>query len=1140
MGSYDIECDHIDLKEGLELVVHAYMWSDPKGRIASRKTVRISHQRIIPESNTTEGKMNEEATSPTRQFNCSAEVTEDGADTAQCPGDPATRTSDCTAALIKLLEDLKATLLDSTKTRNPNIRESTIASVETVLNQIRARLNEPLIGASLNERTSGASKSHHSDVSTVLREVEKSIRSLKEGSHASNRGSSPSVRPPSLKVNSIDVPTEAASPSSTRKSGSSRGSKPYSAKEDITSMKTHSTQQRPTSTRSHTSSRRSSPTPQDSPSGVGATRTSSVQRSRGSGKSAKSPRSQQIASENVCIERTSSVPKSGSPERSSRRSSKRHSGTNDSISSKAASEPQITDRECPVICRSGSAGGRLSHESGQCLETGSRKSTFSKILSSLRSHSPRSSRTKHTSSRSLEPVEICARLLTICGAAQEGSPLATCSPEALYEKLLSMGPEGAQFLQDAQDYINSTRSQQRSGASYPSKRSISKVEAPEQCYETSRRSGDQTLTGRATDMEILDVLKDVRESMQNLTLKQESMVRSDPEVLDLLLEMRESLQSPRECRESEICDCEKCFAASDHITSRKGTTTTKRSTMPADLCEQEFRTSRMTEPMGSFMPMSSMRSARFSMQPPECIENPELRNTLNEIRQSIQTIENRDPSSPGPEVLNMLTEVRDSIRTLSNVQQDSMQTKPEVLCALEEIRETITNVEERNQAAQEQANRDMMSMLNCVRESIRTVEATNNERSEMKNQQLLDTLNDMRQSVSRLEMKSAMSERSLNPRVASLLSDIRSSIRTMETARASQRSAADSSMMDVLKDIKHSLVSIEGKQSTTSQRPSVNMFVLGGSKKSAIDGLPRGSCDIPTLGRTTSKFSMERFPSQINPDVGSMYEPRSTMPPQSQVTATDPYVKEALDEIRQSVQQIKTDSQAQTVSAEERKYSEMRESIQVLKEDMRSFIERQTQVTRESGAAQIQGLSCELADIRSGMKSLIDTIPTIVEAARSEAISERQSCRSPSSPPPARATTSKHRLSSVESPYDDEEHSPICRKVLQLLEEMRAESAMEKEVLRCVQTSPEPPIGGTGGSMSAPPAALWRTEPTAAPGVAPSCASQGTSVTIPVTSPNQLPSTFTLSFVGAQPQALDTSQPLVININGRTFRCSKM
>ena len=425
------------------------MWNDFRQRISSRKVVKMNIHGL--------NKCQFHEEDDISQFNCSAEITDDGgADGAQCPGDPVTRKPECTAALIKLLEDLKATLLDSAKTRNPNIRESTIASVEAVLNQIRSRLNEPLIGASVNGRTSSASKSRHSDVSTVLREVEKSIKSLKEGSRSSQRASSPSIRPPSLKVNSLDVPSGGEVPrtSSLRKSGASythgTASKPYStqAPSMITEIRSSGREEMPSTRASlRPESRRSSPASMKS--------TQSAVKSSRSRTSGKSP----IEG----VERTSSVQRSPPDGGSSsiRRSTKRDSAANDSISSKAASEPQLTEHEYPVLSRSGSAGGRLSHESldkGQCVENGSRRSTLSKIFSTFRSHS----RSKPSGSRGFEPIELCDKLLTICGANLEGSQLGTCSAEALYEKLLSMGPEGAEFLQDAQNYVNSTLSQQKS------------------------------------------------------------------------------------------------------------------------------------------------------------------------------------------------------------------------------------------------------------------------------------------------------------------------------------------------------------------------------------------------------------------------------------------------------------------------------------------------------------------------------------------------------------------------------------------------------------------------------------------------------------------------------------------------------
>ncbi|KAL5969488.1 hypothetical protein TSMEX_002762 [Taenia solium] len=1213
------------------------------------------------------------------QFNSSAE---NGLplDDPESPGEAESLNnsrSECSQALIRLLEDLKNTLVESSKTCNASLRESTIASIETVLRQIRARLNEPVISESLNYKATENCQPRSSDVPTVLREVERSIRSLKEGVRRSSKLSNSPVRPPSLKVNSIELlPTEVEHTSSLRKLSASNQevasrenssnpnvvegpcsskdpvepavTSPQSseglkrpAQEDPSSSRhtvehppkvqasecSNADQQRPASVRSRASSSKGSLTPQDSPSIVVSPRAPAEVISRVSNKSTGSNRSGQPTRENASFVKSASVSKA-----SERSGSKRPVNGSDrdaleggcrssngpasvksvSVPSKAASEPHCSDYVCTIQERPDSAQPRCSSPKEQLapptkdcasnqdrsltndMESGSRKLTkLSKILRSFRSYSSRGSRSKQ-GSQIVNPVELCAKILTICAGTQKATQFQTCSPGALYAKIVAMGPEGEEFLQSAQDYLKTCQSKQPCGSipqeaprysrySSDSKQSLSKRkasgemceavqirrsnshssiktpqysretsrmegEAPEKCVERSHlKVGQDRLLEEATEVRILEALKEVRESMQSIETKQDKLHKKvDPEVLELLYDMRNSLNSPNRGYDSDSQDDEAVLCP-----PRFGYNIGPRKRAVEEVVDNnvDFRSagSRLLPQCGT-RPTQRSKVDMRSTPSQEGMEASEMRKTLNEIRQSISAIECRDASSPGPEVLRMLTEVRDSIRILCTAQQEQTPVQPEVLNALEEIRETISNVEERTHIAQEQANQEVMAMLESVRQCIRSVEIESSEKSDLKNQQIMATLKEMRQSVCRLETRSAMAERKLNPEVAALLGEIRASIRCMEKSRASQRNAADSTMMNILRDIKGSLVSIEGRASSTSHRPSVNMFVMNGSKKSvnedilnSLTGIRSG--DIATLPRSSSKGFTNKCVGSPNQELVQSRSSEQNVPPPSAVS-TDPYVKTALDEIRQSMRQVTTNRRIASGNMDDPKYCELRESIRMLQQDMRSLLEKQTEVSgqlsREYDAAQLQGLSEELADIRSGMKCLIDTIPSIVEAVRSEQPSasvERQSrgCTSPLS-----------RQPSVESVDDNEAdlHSPMCKKVLEMLEEMKTVDAMEKEVLRCVRTasSVAEPQGcetpNVNGTLATPPVALWKTEPATPAGIGSPC--MGSSVTVPVTSPNQLPSTFTLSFVGPQPQALDLTQPMTISINGRTFKCSKM
>lgn len=1232
------------------------------------------------------------------QFNCSAEnglpLDDPGASgEADSLNKPR---FECTQALIRLLEDLKNTLFETSKTCNASLRESTIASIETVLRQIRARLSEPVISESLNYKPTENCQPQSSDVPTVLREVEKSIRSLKEGFCGSSKLSSSPVPPPSLKVNSIELlPTEVEHKSSLRKLSVSNqetasrennstpnvGTGPCSSKDPIEpavivprgseglkrpskedpSSSRHPNaghtvkrsskpqaggcsnvdQQRPASVRSRASSSKGSLTPQDSPSIVVSSRPSAEVKSRVSNKSSGSNRSGQPTREKPSFAKSASASKA--PERTGpkgpvagldrdalaggcRGSNGPPSVKSESVSSKAASEPHRSDYACTIQERPDSAAGRLSTQprcsdpkeqlappTKDCasnqdrslttdMEPGSGKLTkLSKILRSFRSYSSRSSRSKQ-GFQIVNPVELCAKILTICAGTHKTAQLESCSPEALYAKIVAMGPEGKEFLQSAQDYLKTCQSKQPCSSmpqeaplysrqssdskQSPTKRKESREmcevtpirrsnshssvktpqpsrkgsrvegEVPEQWVEKRHsKLGQDRLPEGPTEVKILEALKEVRKSMQNIETKQDKLhMKVDPEVLELLYDMRNSLNSPNRGYDSDVHDDEAVLSPPKfgYNTRPKGTLgPTKRGVEEVVDSNVDFRS-----PGPGLSPQCGMHSAQRSKMdmrsapPQEGMEATEMRKTLNEIRQSISAIECRDASSPGPEVLRMLTEVRDSIRILCTAQQEQTLVQPEVLNALEEIRETIGNVEERTHIAQEQANQEVMAMLESVRQCIRSVEIENCEKSDLKNQQMMATLNEMHQSVCRLETRSAMAERKLNPDVAALLGEIRASIRCMEKNRASQRNAADSTMMNILRDIKGSLVSIEGRASSTSHRPSVNMFVMNGSKKSSVNedilnsltGIRR-SGDIAAPPRSSSKGLTSKCMSSPNQELVQSRISEQSVSPTSAVP-TDPYVKTALDEIRQSMRQITTNACTASGNVDDPKYCELRESIRMLQQDMRSLLEKQTEVSgrlsREPDAAQLQGLSDELADIRSGMKCLINTIPSIVEAVRSEQPSvspERQSrgCTSPPSRQPSVASVDNN---------ETELYSPMCKKVLEMLEEMKTEDAMEKEVLRCVRTASsvaepqecEPP--NVSGTLSTPPVALWKTEPAAPAGVGSPC--MGPSVPIPVTSPNQLPSTFTLSFVGPQPQALDLAQPMIISINGRTFKCSKM
>ncbi|KAL5105873.1 hypothetical protein TcWFU_007418 [Taenia crassiceps] len=1197
------------------------------------------------------------------QCNCSAE---NGLplDDPKTPGEAVSLNnsrSECSQALIKLLEDLKITLIESSKTCNASLRESTIASIETVLRQIRARLSEPVISESLSYKSTENCQPRCSDVPTVLREVEKSIRSLKEEFRGSGK-----LPPPAVKVNSIELlPTELEHTNSLlklRASNREAASRENVAKESCslkgsvepavtiprslegpkmpvqegppfpehpnaghnaerssklrTSGCSSTDQQRPASVRSHVSSPNGSLTPQDSPSIVVSPRPPVEVKSRVSNKSSGSNRSGQPTRENASFVKSAGVFKA--PERSRSKRSVAGldrdameggcRGSNDpasvkseSVSLKATSEPHCTEYVCTIQERPDSAQPRCLDSKEQLAppikncsstqdispntdtESGRRKLTkLSKMLRSFRSYSSRSLRSKQ-GSQIINPMELCAKILTICAGTQKAAQFETCSPEALYAKVIAMGPEGEEFLQSAQDYLKTCQSKQPcreisqeiprySQQSSDSKRSLSKSKEsgetrkgvqiwrsashssiktpqPEKCVKRSHlKEGQDRLPEAPTEVKILEALKEVRKSMQNIETKQDKLhMKVDPEVLELLYDMRDSLNSPTRGFDSDGRDDE---AGLPPPKTGYNVGPKKRAFEEAmdDSVDAQSPSPRLSPQCGGYSTQRSKIDMR-STSPQEGLEALEMRKALNEIRQSISAIECRDASSPGFEVLRMLTEVRDSIRILCTAQREQTPVQPEVLSALEEIRETIGNVEERTHQAQEQANQEVMAMLESVRQCIRSVEIENSEKTDLKNQQMMATLNEMRQSVCRLETKSAMSERKLNPDVAALLGEIRASIRCMEKSRANQRNAADSTMMNILRDIKGSLVSIEGRTSSTSNPPRVNMFLLSGSKKPVNEDILnnltgiRRSGDVGALSRSSSKGFTNKCASSPNRELIQSRSSEQDVPPTSAVS-TDPYVKTALDEIRQSVQQITTNACTASENADDPKYCELRESIRMLQQDMRCLLDKHTeasgQLSRKSDAVQLQGLSEELADIRSGMKCLIDTIPSIVEAVRSEQPSvsvERQSrgCTSPQS--------RQHLVEDVDD-NEVELQSPMCKKVLEMLEEMKTADAMEKEVLQCVRTASsvtEPQGCGTpnvNGTLSSPPVALWKTEPAPLAGIGSPC--RGSGVTIPVTSPNQLPSTFTLSFVGPQPQALDLAQPMIISINGRTFKCSKL
>ncbi|KAM7534861.1 hypothetical protein Aperf_G00000106599 [Anoplocephala perfoliata] len=1173
------------------------------------------------------------------QTNCSADDSQATEETDK---------SECCTSLIKLLEDLKATLLESAKSCHPNLRESTITSVEAVLNQIKSRLNEPLIRESLEIQSTEGSEIRSSSVASVIQEVENSIKSLRQSCAASRH--SGSMKSPSVKVNSLEPPGSGAeSTFAVRNSVGSKGSthttsyatKPYSSGAENSQLSPRSGRS-PSRAASGRFSRGSRKTQESNGEELGVGRVSSP--SRHSNRS-----SPPAAVESTCGKGSTARSSPNRKEVSHRRSVEHDQ---DSVSSKANSEPNHSERasRCPEKPRTSS--GRVTRESRSCspselrnsrtratktetvdVDAASRRSTvLSKMMRSLRSG--RSSRSKMGSSIQ-DPIELCSRLLMFCANQQEFSqgevnPFKTCTPEDLYERITAMGLEGEEFLKSAQEYLEECQLLQSCRDTFcrPSQMSGSLISA---------RNGDETLPCRRSgtmaskrgyssiksgdrdkdeDGTIMDMLQDLRCSMRKIENMQEAAKsQMIPEVDDLLGEVRDGMYSPSKIsRESDAYDCDQFCTPSvtrSSLTPKNTCVTFKEpleEEMDYDDCREFLDTSvsrisaqhpRQSGGL-STCPRSTQRS-KFNMRPPcsrMAMDNPEMQITLDDIRQSIQAIECKDQSGPSPEVLSMLTEVRDSIKMLSSAQQEAQPPQPEVLAALEEIRETINNVEERTQLAQEQANQEMMDMLDCVRQSIRSVEASNTERAALKNQQIVDALNEMRQSVSRLEARSIASEKVLNPKVSNLLSDIRSSIRCMESARASQRSAADNSMMNVLQDIKQSLVSIEGKKNlTTSHRPSLNMFVLGGgSRRSVNEEIANSMAGIRSMDNPPlmgSGSMMPRKSSSICPDIGSFQqeEPQrlSTVSSASVPQPTDIYVKEALNDIRQSMRQIASQKSAPCIdSIDDKRYSEVKQSICELKQEMRSLLEKQCEVSSQmssrSSYPPIQELSENVADIKSGMKSLIDNIPTIVDAARVDLIAERPSRRSSSPYPTQRGSVSEEE----DFDADADVNSPVCRKVLELLKEMKKERAIEKEVLRCVQstasapkpvaepqltappiaapsiaapppTAPPPPlttpIGAPlpaplapplteyGGSLSTPPAAMWKTEPATSiksAAFSGSIAQPPNNVTIPVNTPDQLPSTFTLSFIGPQPQPLDTGEPLIININGRTFKCSRM
>ncbi|VDL26845.1 unnamed protein product [Hymenolepis diminuta] len=965
--------------------------------------------------------------------------------------------------LIRLLEDLKTTIMESTKSGKSNLRESTIVSMETVLNQIKSRLNESQMKVGLE-----GSEESSSSVVSMIREVENSIKSLKRPIDSSKPPIS-TLKPPSLKVNSLEIPSSGIEANQTNRSPT-----------DTTSPLLKDTRASPSQLSSQKASKGfnnlSETNAEITEVEIKNSGSRQSKRSIESHKSATPAFKYSIAKKNLVKSGTLQQPSPiktevEEPERNlipskagleSRNSEQASTSSPDVIQRKSQSCPPPENRK--IIAESKSPFN---------TDTGRKFSTvLSRVSHSLRSHSGRSPLSK-INLLNRESIKLCSRILKFCAEIHACSPgevtqFQNVSPEELYEKISAMGPEGEEFLKSAQIYLDHSSlnvtgrgtviSSGNDIREEPDGRpSISKKSENRTFQEDSIRTMSADQNNFENDSTKL-MLQDLGASEKSSDLKSETTkIKLDPEVISSPRELRNSLPSSQVLQESEICHRKTCVSNQD----------------PGENVDLE-----------NFEGTSASRDSRKSnFIPLPQSQMTDIKSALNDICRCIIGIDSRDQSGPGSGVLNMLTDVRDTIKSISASQQEPQPAQPEVLSALKEIRETIYGVEERTQQAQERTNKEMMSMLDSVRKSIRSVEVSNDETAALKNQQIVDALNEMRQSVTNLEERSLAPEKTLNPKVASLLSEIRSSIRFMESVRASQRSATDASMMNVLQDIKQSLVSIEGKRnSAVSQRPSVNMFVLG-RKSDHPEEVMNSRNGFKARDSSSPKSSVmlesERI-QDLRHEKESYQEETNQIPPHRNIetppTLEDNYVKKALDDIRQSMQQIVAQKPPSCDG------TELKESINEVKQEIRSLY---------SERSSIRKLSESVTDIKTGMKSLIDNIPVIVDAAsQTPGKSDRKA-----------SSVKKNSIPNEESSSGSEEKaSSICKKVLDIMSEMKEESALNL---------PKP---------------LKMAE--------------GSNLRMPVNSVDQLPSTFTFSFVGPQPP--DINEPMVININGRNFKCSRI
>ncbi|VDO03012.1 unnamed protein product [Rodentolepis nana] len=952
--------------------------------------------------------------------------------------------------LIKLLEDLKTTILESTKCGKSNLRESTIVDMEAVLKQIKSRLNESQMKAKLE-----GSEESSSSVVSMIKEVENSIKGLKKPI-PSPKSLLSSLKPSPLKMNSLDVPrsdTKAnknircpinatnSSPSPKQSPSVKTSNAPKNQlkpNEEIAEAKTNGTGSRHSR---HSIEGQRSTTPSFKYS---LTKKDMVK-----------PRTpQQLTLTRTAVEKPKigSAPSKPSPE------TRNVDQATDKSQQKSQSSPPSENRKNVIESRI-----PVNKDTGRKLST-----VLSKVGNSLRRQSGRSPLSR-MNSPNREPIELCSRILKFCketnpSSPGEVNPFQTYTPEGLYEKLNAMGPEGQEFLKNAQNYLDRSYHSDADGENIR--------EEPDGGPSISRKlengvSQENSIQKKSADQNNFEndsikvLLQDLRTSVKNLELNcGVGKTNAVPEVGGLLRDgLLSAHPSNQMLPESEFCS-QICKTTQD----------------PCDNVNPEKYDGNAQSKVS---PMSKISSF------PQSQTMTNIRTTLNDICQNIGGMDIKDQSGPGIDVLNMLNDVRNTIKSMST-RQETQSPQPEVLSALKEIRETIYTVEERNQQAQERTNQEMMNILDCVRKSIRSVETSKNEKAALTNQQIVDSLKEMRQSVTNLEERSLTPEKILNPKVATLLSEIRSSIRFMESSRANQQSVADTSMMNALRDIKKSLVSIEDKRnSEVLKRPSVNMFVLGRKPENPEEAITSPyKCSAIQNSKTTPDWHHEsrQHQEETNPvssTVGTKITP----------AFEENYVKKVLEDIRQSMQQIAA-LKPPTCDG-----TELKQSIDEIKQEIRSLLGGQSEsLPQYSERTSIRKLSENVTDIKTGMKSLIDNIPVIVDAARTDQIPSKSGIRA--------CTKMKYPIDNEESFYQSEEDktSPICRKVLDIMSEIKAESGANL-----------PRFSNKDG---------------------------GSNIYNQINSVDQLPSTFTFSFVGHQPP--DINEPIVININGRNFKCSRI